>query len=178
MIHRVELNNGQVLLIEEGDNCLSIADLEDPKDKNFPTSVGSYICQITPGGVLVMPNSGGATQDLTEDLRARRLYALCTDSGTADADTCLCEDHFDQASRSIASRNALAKGDIRNVENFKDCTQNDALRCIFCGHPSDVPPMVLVRSGLKEASRALTELDPKGLKHNPTVIDEAMKAAK
>lgn len=178
MIHRVTLNNGRVLLIEEDDNCLHFADVEGPTDDlEFPPTVGSYICTLNPSGVLVMPNSGGATADLTEKLKKRRLYALVSAQGTADADTCLCEDHFETAHRSTASKNALAKADIPDVEKFQDCTQNDALHCIFCGEPKQVDRATVIRRGLAEASRALTELDPTALEHDAAAIDDAMEAS-
>lgn len=64
MVHRVTLSNGRVLLIEEDARCLTLAD-EEP---NHPHVVGSYICQFSADGVLVYPNSGCATEYLTDGL--------------------------------------------------------------------------------------------------------------
>lgn len=67
MIHRITLSNGRVLLIEERNGAIHLGDVET--DLPGDTAVGSYICTIDASGVLVMPNSGGATADLTADLK-------------------------------------------------------------------------------------------------------------
>lgn len=61
VMHRVKLTNGRVLMVEERNGEIHLGDLD--RD-----SVGSYICSITTGGVLVMPNSGEACEYLTKDV--------------------------------------------------------------------------------------------------------------
>lgn len=63
MIHRITLSNGQVLIIEEGPQTLHIASGIPGEEE-----ADAWICTITADGVLVMPNSGGATDDLTRGL--------------------------------------------------------------------------------------------------------------
>ena len=65
MIHRVKLSNGEVLLIKEEDHAVSIADAEPDG------TVRSYICQISPDGVLVYPNSGCSCEVLVDRLPVR-----------------------------------------------------------------------------------------------------------
>lgn len=66
--HRVQLSNGQYLRIEEFDNSISLATDDGPHAHD----VDMYIASISPDGVLVMPNSGGATDTLTRGLRNAR----------------------------------------------------------------------------------------------------------
>ena len=62
-VHRVVLSNGEVVRLEEGTDRLHIStELHGFEDM--------YICTINADGVLVMPNSGGATADLTAGLQA------------------------------------------------------------------------------------------------------------
>ena len=63
-IHRVVLSSGHVLLVEERLASLSIA----IEDERIEGQIGYYICSIEPGGVLVMPNSGDATEWLSRGL--------------------------------------------------------------------------------------------------------------
>jgi hypothetical protein len=62
MIHEVKLSNGELLVIEEGDACLTFADKEDGE-------VGTYICQLHASGVTAYPNSGSAGEYLTKGLK-------------------------------------------------------------------------------------------------------------
>lgn len=64
MIHRVKLTNGRVLLIEEDTSSLHIAS----EMTNHPGEVEGYICTISGSGVLVMPNSGGEPEWVSEGL--------------------------------------------------------------------------------------------------------------
>ncbi len=59
MIHEVRLSNGQILLVEEQDQGISIGVGEDKNE------VEAYVCQITCNGVLVYPNSGDACEQLS-----------------------------------------------------------------------------------------------------------------
>jgi hypothetical protein len=59
-IHPVTLSNGQIVVLIERNNELSIA---------FDDGELTYIASIDPSGVLVMPNSGGATAYLTQGLK-------------------------------------------------------------------------------------------------------------
>lgn len=65
MIHRVPLNNGQVLLVEEDDGKLSLAQ-EEP---GCPGKPGYWICQVNNDGVLVLTSCGDAPARLTEGLK-------------------------------------------------------------------------------------------------------------
>lgn len=64
MMHRIILSNGRVMIVEEQDQRLLIAYEEEGSD----FEVGWNICVISRSGVLVMPNSGDATEMLTEGL--------------------------------------------------------------------------------------------------------------
>jgi hypothetical protein len=60
-LHRVQLSNGSVLLIEECKNRISLA-------TGSPNGVDMYIASIDANGVLVYPNSGYAPDELTRGL--------------------------------------------------------------------------------------------------------------
>lgn len=62
MTHEVTLSNGRKLALIERDNELAVAQV-DPDDTPW------FICAIVPDGVLTYPNSGDATQYLTEGLK-------------------------------------------------------------------------------------------------------------
>lgn len=62
MIHQIKLSNGQILQVEEGENCIHIAAMHEGE-------VDAYICEINPNGTLVMPNSGPAGEYLTNGLK-------------------------------------------------------------------------------------------------------------
>lgn len=64
MVHRVTLSNGRVLLLEEDNNCLHIADEEEGSEG----IAGAWICQISADGVLVYPNSGSSCEFVTAGL--------------------------------------------------------------------------------------------------------------
>ncbi len=66
MIHRVVLSSGRVMIVEERDNELHIGD----ESEGFEGDVDAWICTISPSGVLVMPNSGGATDYLCQGLKS------------------------------------------------------------------------------------------------------------
>jgi hypothetical protein len=66
MNHRVVLSNGRVLLVEERWYSLHIA----TETEGFEGDVDAFICEINPSGVLVMPNSGDATNFITEGLKS------------------------------------------------------------------------------------------------------------
>lgn len=67
--HRVVLSNGHVLLIEEGRSRLAGTTLHIASEQEgFQGEVDYYVCEITPNGVLVFPNSGDAVNWLTQDL--------------------------------------------------------------------------------------------------------------
>ena len=67
--HQINLSNGQILQVEEGDNCLHIASIHNDE-------VDAYICEINPSGVLVMPNSGEAGEWLVRGLAKGRFDSL------------------------------------------------------------------------------------------------------
>lgn len=62
MIHQIKLSNGQILQVEEGENCIHIAAMHEGQ-------VDAYICEINSSGTLVMPNSGPAGEYLTNGLK-------------------------------------------------------------------------------------------------------------
>ena len=61
--HQVKLSNGQYLNIHEGAGKLTLASADGEGFDDM------FICEINADGVLVMPNSGGATAYLTEGLK-------------------------------------------------------------------------------------------------------------
>ena len=65
MIHRIVLNNGSILLVEEGKSELHIGTETQGFEKDFAAS----ICTITNQGVLVMPNSGDECGHLADGLK-------------------------------------------------------------------------------------------------------------
>ena len=62
MNHQITLSNGPSLLIEEGNNKITLATVLDG-------DVDAYICQCDRNGVLVYPNSGDAIEFLTQGLK-------------------------------------------------------------------------------------------------------------
>lgn len=62
-VHQVRLSNKQVVVLQEGEDSLSIAWGEDEGD---PT----WICNISANGVLTYPNSNEAVEVLTEGLKS------------------------------------------------------------------------------------------------------------
>lgn len=63
-LHRVELSNKQILLIEESDGCLLIA----TEMENFPNIVESYICEIAHDGIKVYPTRGDVVSSLLKEI--------------------------------------------------------------------------------------------------------------
>lgn len=57
--HTIVLRNGRKLIVQEVSDGIHIADEDDGE-------IDRYICSLTKGGVLVMPNSGGALEWLLE----------------------------------------------------------------------------------------------------------------
>lgn len=60
-IHVVTLSNGRKIELKEGDNALTVAQLDSD-------GTSWYICQINANGVTVYPNSGTAPEYLTDNL--------------------------------------------------------------------------------------------------------------
>lgn len=63
MTHKIKLSNGQTLVVEELDNEIAIA----TEDEH--STIDMFICCIQSDGVLVYPNSGSATNIITEGLK-------------------------------------------------------------------------------------------------------------
>jgi len=55
-------------------------------------------------------------------------YAMTTNEGTAAAETCLCEKHFNSTGVILAK--SQAHEDVLN--EFEDVTENEVLKCIIC----------------------------------------------
>lgn len=62
MKHIITLSNGSRCVLEEDEDALHIASLDE-------NHVDWFIATITPSGVLVMPNSGSEPEWLTKGLR-------------------------------------------------------------------------------------------------------------
>lgn len=67
-------------------------------------------------------------------IRRIKMFALCTDQGTAASETFLCNTCYTiLANRNYAREQAAQSDDTDPTSKFVDCTANDASDCCICG---------------------------------------------
>jgi hypothetical protein len=70
--------------------------------------------------------------------RPPKLFAIVSDQGTTCHELCLCERcHADAAKRAAVEKKAAGIADVPNPADWRDSTENDALRCCDCGYPKE-----------------------------------------